>query len=507
MAPPEGMRSVGIAIVGGGISGLAAAWRLRRAGCEDFILLELEPELGGTSRGGASASGSSGGISFPWGAHYLPVPLSGNRAAVTLLEEMGVLDGRDADGEPVAREELLVRDPEERVFYRGRWHEGLYLRDGASAEDLRQLAAFEAEVDRWAAYRDGLGRRAFAIPMETSSRAGEALRLDSLSFADWARERGFTSPRLLWLLDYACRDDYGLHPDLTSAWAGIFYFAARLRSPGAAPQPFIAWPEGNGRLAAHLALGIGPRSRSRFLATDLRTVERDGKSFVEVSGLDLQSGEALGWRADRAILAAPRYLARFLVRDFRESPPAHLAEFQHGAWMVANLHLRDRPEERGFPLAWDNVLRESPSLGYVTATHQGGRAWGQGRSPEHGPTVLTYYYPFCESDPRVGRERLLSLGYEEWADVILADLERPHPEIRPLVERIEVMRRGHAMVRPRPGFLFGGAREKASAPHRGIHFAGSDLSGLPLFEEAFYRGVRAAEEVLAARGTPSATIL
>jgi hypothetical protein len=36
-------------------------------------------------------------------------------------------------------------------------------------------------------------------------------------------------------------------------------------------------------------------------------------------------------------------------------------------------------------------------------------------------------------------------------------------------------------------------------PVRGVHFAHSDLSGIALFEEAFYHGVRAAEEVLSAR--------
>jgi len=35
-----------------------------------------------------------------------------------------------------------------------------------------------------------------------------------------------------------------------------------------------------------------------------------------------------------------------------------------------------------------------------------------------------------------------------------------------------------------------------------VHFAGADLSGVALFEEAFDHGVRAAEEVLAAQGLP-----
>ena len=52
------------------------------------------------------------------------------------------------------------------------------------------------------------------------------------------------------------------------------------------------------------------------------------------------------------------------------------------------------------------------------------------------------------------------------------------------------------MVRPDPGLFFGGALAKAAEPFRGIHFAASDLSGLGLFEEAFFHGRRAALEAL-----------
>ena len=55
------------------------------------------------------------------------------------------------------------------------------------------------------------------------------------------------------------------------------------------------------------------------------------------------------------ICAAPRFVAKRLVRDFRLDLPAHLQEFEYGSWAVANLHLRDRPAEVGFPMAWDNV--------------------------------------------------------------------------------------------------------------------------------------------------------
>src|SRR5215216_2752694 len=44
---PESWERAGVVIVGGGVAGLAAAWRFLRAGLEDFVLLELESAPGG----------------------------------------------------------------------------------------------------------------------------------------------------------------------------------------------------------------------------------------------------------------------------------------------------------------------------------------------------------------------------------------------------------------------------------------------------------------------------
>src|SRR5256885_17229720 len=41
-------QQVGVAIVGGGVAGLSAAWHLMKSGYEDFVLLELEQAPGGT---------------------------------------------------------------------------------------------------------------------------------------------------------------------------------------------------------------------------------------------------------------------------------------------------------------------------------------------------------------------------------------------------------------------------------------------------------------------------
>ena len=480
--PPDRWTNVPVVIVGGGIAGLTAAWRLMNSGFNDFVLLELESAPGGTSR-----SGSNNVSSFPWGAHYIPAPLKENQHLVALLDEMSILEGRDHFGEPVVAEQFLCRDPEERVFYKGRWYEGLYLHAGETSDDKEQYSRFNSEMDRWVSWTDKKGRRAFTIPVSMCSDDAEVTELDRISMSDWLAQRNLTSPRLRWWIDYACRDDYGMTLDQTSAWAGLFYFCSRVANPSVESQPLITWPEGNGRLVNHLV-----QKTKENINLDRAAVEVVvNDDHVDVTTIDRNGQEPHGFRAKRLIFAAPQFVGRYVIRDYRENPPSHLSEFQFGAWMVANLTLKTRPANgtnRNFPLAWDNVLYESPSLGYVVSTHQQGR--------DRGPTVFTYYYPLCDPDPRVARTRLLQTDWKEWADIALTDLSRAHPDIRQLVERLDVMRWGHAMIRPRTGFMWGETRRAAARPYRSIHFAHSELSGIALFEEAFDAGIRAADDVL-----------
>jgi protoporphyrinogen oxidase len=503
-------RDVGVVIVGGGVAGLSAAWRLKQNGCEDFIVLELESQPGGTSRAGRCEL-----TPYPWGAHYLPVPLAHNRDLIRLLDEMGVVESLADDGSPVIAEQFLCRDPDERVFVNGEWIEGLYPATGASDDDLAQLAAFRKEIDRWSAWRDAAGRRAFSIPIRHASDEAEVLALDQLSMSEWLRQHGWTSPRLHWLVDYSCRDDYGLTAEQTSAWAGVLYFAARLKEPGADHQPLMTWPQGNGRIVEHLSsqagirlktgvavtrislaapldeISIQPRgasSRFRGIQPGASALRLMGDDVYEVFAFDTATETPLGFRAKSVIFAAPQFLAPRLIEGFNERTGRSAKPFEYGSWLVANVHLSRRPRESSFPLSWDNVIHDSRSLGYVVATHQSGN--------DHGPTVLTWYHPLCDDDAKAARQQLLNATWADLADVVLTDLERPHPEIRSLVTRLDVFRWGHAMIRPRSGFITSRECREAIKPDGQIHFANTDLSGIALFEEAFDHGLRAADEVL-----------
>lgn len=476
-AVPEGRwRRTGVIVIGAGVAGLAAAWWLQRSGRRDVTVVELDEVIGGTARGGASAV-----TPYPWGAHYVVAPRADEAAMVAIFDELGAIEGHDPRGEPIVDEALRCRDPDERLWYRGRWSDGLYLAAGASAADLAQLAQFDAAIDRWAAWKDRDGRPAFTVPISACSTDPVPTALDRISFAAWLDQQGLRSERLRWLADYACRDDYDLMAADTSAWAGIYYFAARRRAPGSS-RAVVTWPDGNAHLVAHLASKVGP-IETRLAVVDVRA---GGAGGVEV--IALAEDGPVGIRADHAVVAVPRHVAARIVAARRAQP---LALPDCGAWAVANVHLRDRPRVRpsDAPPAWDNVIRDSPSLGYVSATHQRGR--------DVGPTVWTWYYPFPDADAVAVRKRLAGAGHAEWAATAVADLTRVHGDLPDLLDHVDVAFWGHGMIRPRVGAMFDGARQAAALPIGAIHFAHTDLSGMAMFEEALDHGVRAAREILA----------
>jgi phytoene dehydrogenase-like protein len=486
------------AILGAGMSGLSAAWTLSRASDDDFRLYELEKEPGGTAR-----SGQNSVSKFPWAAHYVPVPVTPNRALETLLEQAGALVGRRADGRPEWSETVLCAEPQERLFFRGAWMEGLFPKAAAGREELGQLARFEDQMRRFASERDAAGRRPFVLPRRLGSLDPRFTELDKISMDQWMRENHFTAPHVRWFVEYGCRDDFGSTLAQTSAWAGIHYYAARLSGTAGEldegePASFLTWPEGNGRLVTELARSAAGRIVPGALVFDIEPRAAGGRSLT-LRYLDAARDEVVSVEAEAIVFALPKFVARALIAPWRASPPSFLAAFEYVPWLVANLTLQGRPREQGYPLSWDNVLYDSQSLGYVVSTHQGGS--------DRGPTVLTYYRPFAEEDVRAARQKISTATWRELALAALADLTTAHRDLPGLVTRIDVYRWGHAMARPSPGFLQGPDRLAAGRAFRGIHFAHTDLSGLPLFEEAQDAGVQAAEAILTERGAAFTSLL
>ena len=483
---PTETQKIPVLIVGGGIAGLSAGWKLLKAGFRDFAILELESEVGGNARSGTNAI-----TAYPWGAHYLPFPTQESRAVRELLADFGVLRGDPYAAAPIYDERAICFAPQERLYAHGVWRDGLWPQVGIRQKDWDQYRRFQQLMDAFQRRRGADGRKAFAIPIEFSARDPELLALDRLSMRDFLLQHGLDSEPLHWHVNYACRDDYGCRYDETSAWMGIHYFASRDGcARDASSDEVLTWPEGNGWLVRQLR----ERMESHLITDALiwRLSERD--QAVLADAWHPCENRSVRRLAQAVIWAAPVFQAPKVFPELSPGLAAAIGEFQYAPWLVANLSLRGFPEERrGAPLSWDNVLYDSDALGYVVATHQHLAA-------HQNQTVFTYYHALCDGPPDQERQRLLETPWAAWANRILHDLSRPHPDIRQLTTRLDLARWGHAMVCPRPGFVWGEARQRLEqTPHR-VLFAHSDLSGYSIFEEANYCGVRAAERALAMLG-------
>ncbi|MBY0490476.1 MAG: FAD-dependent oxidoreductase [Gemmatimonadaceae bacterium] len=471
-------RRVSVAIVGGGIGGLSAGWQLDALGVHDWVVCELGARTGGNAQ---AAYYPSIGQAAPWGAHYLPVPAADATYVRALLRDLGVLG---ADGR--FDERTLCHTPQERIFQHGRWHEGLEPFDALPPAERAQFTRF---AERIAEFR---ATRAFAVPSAPAHERRRAAlatvrqrveQLDAQTADAWLTQQGFTSKALRWWVEYGTRDDYGASLTQASAWAAVHYFAAR----EADEQGPLTWPEGNDWIAQQLTRRVVARRAAddgaRLLtnAPALRLARRGSRWVVDTPTVRLDA-EVVIWSAPLFVL--PRVAPDITVPVALEYAP----------WVVANLVLDRLPAQRGSPLAWDNVLYDSPSLGYVNAAHQHLGA-------ESLPTVWTWYHAVVDRPATEARRWLQARPWSDWRDQIVADLARAHPDIASCVARIDVMRWGHAMARPTPGLL---SRTEALArwqPAPGLLVAHADLSGFSLFEEAQWHGVRAAEAAASRLGS------
>ena len=484
LPPPAVQRRAAVLVVGAGIAGLAAARAFAQRGQTDVHLLELDDAPGGNSR-----SHVLGGMACPLGAHYLPVPADDGpaREVAAWLHEIGLL--KRESGRTVPDERHLCHSPQERLFIDGTWVEGLLppVEPGSTAAaQMLRFSRAVADVQRQG--RGARGEPAFALPAHRSAWGPVQAGLERTTFALWLNAQGFTDERLRWYLDYCCRDDYGAGADTVSAWAGVHYFASRhgFHAPGDGGgagdderDAVFTWPEGNAWLVQRLAAPVADRLHTG--RTVLRVTE--GRYDVTVLAWDETRRQLEAWAAPQVVLALPLFIAARLL----ESPPAALREAAKGLayapWLVANLQL-DAPllDRAGAPPSWDNVVYGSRGLGYVDAMHQGLR-------PVPGATVLTAYYAL----PRSERASLLADDPTPWATLVLDELRASHPDIHRRVQRIELMRWGHAMAIPTPGLQRQPALQALRAARGRVRFAHADLAGCSLFEEAYTAGCEVAQ--------------
>ncbi|MNU97548.1 Flavin containing amine oxidoreductase [compost metagenome] len=439
----------------------------------------------GEETGGNSGSGSNNYSKYPLGAHYLSLANPGNQPLISFLKELKLIE-KEENGLQFYNEDFLCHAPDERLLFKGVFHEGLVPEYGLSEETHTEINRFFKEMRELKAAKSKNGIDLFNIPISQAEITEEVTYLDTITFKEYLAENKYESEELLWFLDYCCRDDFGAGYDKVSAWAGIHYFAGRKATPGNTdPTTVLTWSEGNGYLANKLEKSIQKQVRKNILVCSIE--EQADKVLIQA--IDLHAKKKIQVSAEKCIVSAPSYVTKHILKS-PFWPKSYFEGIKHNPWLIGIVVLDQIPEGNGTPLAWDNVKFGTKGLGYVSDRHQE-------FSPVRDKHVISVYLALDKADEQTERQRLFQMTEEDMCGLVISELSSMHPDIEQHVESISFQRWGHGMVTPYPGALakYQEYRNLKESAQR-VHLAHTDYSSYSVFEEGFDLGRLAATEIL-----------
>ena len=441
--PRQKADSVPLIVVGGGIAGLAAAWKYRN---EDLRLFELSDRFGGTA-----SSQSFQGIDICQGAHYdLDYPDYYGEDVLRMLEQIGAIEYQSwkKSWSFVDRQHLIPATRRQQCFQAGKIRPDVISEGPQKVRFLEILSPYLGEMK---------------LPTRLISR--ELAHLDQQSFVDFLCKGMEVDGHFKRYLDYHMMDDYGGTADQVSALAGTHYFMCRpyYREPVSLFSP----PMGNDYFVRKMVTQLNPNVL--FKEHLVSRIERQGAAFA-VEVLDIKRKNVKVYQADKVVYAGQKHALKYVFPEEYDL----FSSNNYAPWMVLNFVTDQQPDQYGF---WQNeYLGEDPSfLGFIDSSVQDRGSLDQNR-------VLTAYYCLRPGDRKVlktipeNKERIAS----ETLEKIEAFLRVKIP-----VKQAFIKVMGHAMPIPEPGYLF-----QERNPSTNLSYAGVDTGRLPLLFDALDSGLQ-----------------
>jgi hypothetical protein len=475
--PPAPDETVEVAIVGGGISGLAAAYLLRH---RNPVVFELHPRFGGNAQGGVIR-----GAEYTTGSAYVITPDPGSDLD-TLYTDLGLhkIVRPDTDAAP--------------VLINGELNPDIWSGLGVPPEDLPAYEAYRQLVLRMA--DEDYPDVPFAEPWMRE--------LDLLSLRQHIeQEVGLPIPApLAAAIQAYCYSSFNAGWEEISATLGWNFLAA---------EEYGRWifPGGNAGLADALWAAIAPldeadpahaphlRASSRVV--DVRVLET---GMVQVTWRTPDGGFR-SLLARRVVMACPKHICRHVIHQLERLDPAkHAAmQLQTRAYVLANVVL-DRPVpldfydifDLGDPATFPMHPGQAENLRRYTDILDGSYAPGpRAASLPPRPSVLSLFWPLPYDTGRF--HVLLDDPIERFAlDLAprlretLALLELPESSVL----EVRFARWGHALPIASIGTLASGIPEELIRPFRqAVYFVNQDNWALPAVENSLFDAFNAAASI------------
>ncbi len=415
-AKPEATRKTEVVIIGGGMSGLSAAYFLRE---KDWMLLEKEEHFGGNAY-----EEEYQGQLYSTGAAYDFRGSFSDQLAKEIGVDMPLVDMPD----PTIDNRTYVPDT---------WRSG-----------LEHLPYKKDVVASFKKFRDDM--------MKIDVR-GKMRELDTKLFASITSAY---APEVAKWWDAYGPSNWGAVTEDTTAFIGVFDAQYLIKGED---NTRCILPGGLGCISYKLVEVLKPKNAERMLAGATVVSVTQTSDAVEVTYV--QGDKLTTVSAKVALMCTPKFFTSRIVAGLPSEQKQAMQRMRYAPFPMINM-IFDRPVYRR---GYDNWCPGNSFTDFIVAD------WTIRNNPGYAPkyNILTFYTPLRESE----RAKLLQEeDCKVLAGKVLRDFQKALPEFNVDPIEIRLYRRGHPMMMAVPG-QYTKNRMIASKPMERIFFANSDSGG------------------------------